>query len=228
MKEYALRDFARYYNHSFVIDPSDGKLGQLVFVSAFRGDDGAIVPDSMRISKHAITERTRASDLRALPIIDHNTLEWRHVRRPTLGYRHSENGKKLYFASIDRGDQIPKGLNNRCVLLENPINVRGVSIRIGLPKAYQVSSFPLTFKEALELHKPNFVSFKQAIEKLSSDRELCVGFALSHDTAITLGTAADSAFVLLFRGTPAAYSKDGAKWEYTSKEYKGVLDRHAK
>ncbi len=230
MKEYALRDFARYYNHSFVIDPQDGEIGQLTYTQAFRDDNNGVQNETMRISKNSAKDVSDmgGKEVRALPPIDHNTLEWKHVKRPALGYRHSDGGKKLYFASVNRGDQIPKGLNERCILLENPPQTVAVAAAIGLPKTHQMQHYELTLEEAKELHHPHYMRLSDALARLSSDRELCVGFALSCDTAITLGKSEDSAFVLLFRGTPAAYSKDGKTWEYTNPEYKGVLNRHAK
>lgn len=221
MREYTRRDFSSYYNGSFIRDPDNmEEIGQIVWDRYANNGEGGL-----KFYKGVADYRKLGSEgIKALPLLDHTLLEWEHVCRPPLGYRHLKDGKELFYASICRRTHTAKGLNDSCVSLDIPPQVRAVNKAIGLP---DVDYIQLNLESAKELHHPHYLTTKEAIAKLSSDK-LCVGFALSQDVAVVLGTSKNQPFLMLFKGNRIAQSSDGKTWILNNEEYRGVLERHAK
>lgn len=215
MKEYNREDFVTYYRNSYVRNPLvPNSVAQLLW----DGDRGIALYAGNR---ELLTNQL----LRELPIFDYTLLDWEHVRRPRLGYRHLEGGKYLFRASLNRANQRAKGIHEQCVEIAVPrefsTTVQSLGVKYNVERTLNIS-------EAQELCFPNFVqSGREAVQRLMQE-ENAIGFALDEDTAMVLGHSAKEAFLLLFKGSKIAVSPDGHTWEFNDKDLEGVVSRHVK
>lgn len=217
MREYDKNDFITYYSGSFVRHPDfPGSVGRII------NDRNA---DVIRFYQGDSVDSLTAAQMAQIPTINHRELDWEHVRRPPLGYRHLENGKYLFYAYIERSHGTPKGIHQRIINISCPIEFRAIvnSLKHAYPPDRR-----LNVAEAKELCFPSFVpSVREAVTRLTKEPE-ALGFAINCDVAILLGLREHETFIMLLREDKAAISRDGKRWEVTSREFDGVLGRHLK
>lgn len=197
MKEYDKNTFIQYYNNAWVDSPHTPNTAVRLGVL----DSNRIV--GMRTMEQVPTD----DDITNAVTIDHRSLEWKHVRRPALGYRHIQGGKLLLHATGRRG-RVPKGLQSTRVNLSVPVQVRAAIL--ALPSPYPTDVI-LNAPVADAYRFPSYVSMEEAVDFLVNDRH-SVGFAINSLAAVCLGRTAARPFLLLFDGDEVAYSLDGEEW----------------
>ena len=213
MKEYTLQDFVSYYRNTYVRHPDNlkiiGKLCTLRNTHELKFWCGENDPSE--------------EELRLAPNIDYTKLEWEHVKRPILGYRHFNNGSQLYYYFSHRSNmQRSRGLHENILGSEEPNQFTSAVLCSKFP--YEPRNFLLNKESAEELFYPNFVSIQKAVYLLEKDKR-AMGFAINHDMAITLGVSAETPFLLLYNGTMIATSLDGAAWTTFNPDFEGIISR---
>lgn len=203
MKHYIREDFSRYYAGAFIIDPVTGVLGQL---------------DSGRDGQFNIS----TADGRVIPV-DYTALEWPHVRCPTLGYLHLDDGYRFYHSSKGPHDGTPKGLNPAVVAVVMPPETRAAFQRTKLKVPLLKPG--LTAELAAAIAAPNFVTVPYAVDKLLNSPH-AIGFALSRDAGLTLGLSKNELIVGLYRGRKACTSSDGQRFRSVGEWADGITKRH--
>lgn len=204
MRHYTAEDFRRYYGNAFIIDPKNEKcIGQLVYA----GDGSFVI-----VSKQYGNVR-----------VDHNLLEWRHVKCPYLGYVHLDDGFRFYHTSKVNHDGTPKGLNPAIVSVVMPPETR---VAMQHTKHKMPAMKPQLNEEiAAAVINDDVVSLDYAVDKLLNS-EHAMGFALSKDAGLTLGLKANEQLIGLYRGRKACVSRDGKRFIPVGQWAEGVTDRH--
>lgn len=215
MREYTLDDFVQYYNGAFVLNPTNEKEVLQVHWDRDQEGAGGRVLQGLPSGKGA-KQRSVA--------LDHTALEWRHVRRPQLGYRHLNDGKALYFLSLGQHEGRPKGLNPHivtCRMPEETVALWNYGLTIQQPSFNKTLNIDI----AQEAHFPSYVSRKYAINALVNE-PAAIGFALSCDAAITLGTTEHEQFVGLFKGRKVSGAGADGRFHAVNPSWEGIVTRH--
>lgn len=204
MKHYTAEDFRRYYGHAFITNPANEKqVGQMVY-----GGDGRFYFSTKEAGN--------------VPL-NHELLEWRHVRCPYLGYVHLDDGHRFYHTSKTQIDGTPKGLNPAVVNVVMPMETR---VSMQHTKFKMPAMKPALNQEVAQaLIAEDFVSLDYAIDKLFNS-EHAMGFALSRDAGLTLGLKSNEQLIGLYRGRKACTSRDGKRWTPAGEWAEGIISRH--
>lgn len=210
MREYDFRTFVQYYHRAWVEDLTNP--GRSVMVYSL--DDDSIV------GVRPMTANVHRYDLEEAVPISYTDLEWKHVRRPSLGYRHLSDGMQLVYAE-GRSGRVPKGLQQSRVHISVPPQFRAAVL--ALPKPFPLNHTILNAVVADAYRFPEYVSMEDAIKRLTSEPQ-AMGFALNSQAAVCLGRTADRPFILLFDGDEVASSMDGVEWTPVSPELNKIVD----
>lgn len=146
-------------------------------------------------------------------------VEWEHVQPPELGFRHSVGGKALYYITRRPVRQRSKGITPSAIEIAVPPIVRECATMLG-----NTVLSTLTETLAASIFDPVFKTLPRAITSLRSTAG-SVGFALSHYWGVSIGLEKPKAFVLYYKGLPAAYSQDGVAWEFVDSDSERVFAR---
>lgn len=198
MNKYSLPDFDSYYRGSWVLHPTKNNVVQVMGV----GDNGMI----------------KLSGGDALKI---DALDWGHVQTPTLGYRHIDDGKALYYITRNPGRRREKGVTQSAIAIQAPLLLRHSMSIVGT--GYAAGQL-LNAKFADAIYKPKFIALKDAVSKLKED-DHSIGLAVDYYWAVGLGLYKDEAFLLFYKETPIASSKNGTKWEFVDADSKKLFER---
>jgi hypothetical protein len=198
MQHYNLEDFIRYYNNSFILHP---KTGEVVSVKGRTTDRrGVMLSNGTSVTLEE--------------------LDWLHVQTPRLGYRHTNGGALLFHANRHAGRHTEKGITLAAVVVEVPGVVKSLLKLIGAKD----KTAALDHLTAALLHSPRFCRLVDAIKALKEDKN-AVGFALSHDWAVTLGLHKGQEFLLHFKGLRVARSSDGHSWIFNDTTTERLFNR---
>lgn len=199
MHHYDLGDFLRYYSHAWIVHPVSSQIVQVLGHS----EDG---------------RKVLLSDKSSVSLKD---LDWKHCKSPRLGYRHLENGAALYYITRRPSRLTEKGVTPSAIVIDVPPVINTLSSILGQnSKILQQARLDVV---AQQLFNPNFVPLKTAVELLQQDKN-SIGFALSHNWAVTLGTHKADPFYLHFMDMRVATSQDGAKWKFNSTDSEALFN----
>lgn len=210
MDVYDPDDFLRYFGGAVFVHP---ETATPCYAHSYDSDTESII--------------TRDMNNRRLPSIPYQAFSFdRYSECPPLGYRHTEDGKYLFYISRRAFRQAAKGLRQSTVIIN----------RVGeVHRLHELAGTSLRFIERTiwgasivqAMFFPEYPTLEEAVNKLR--HEEAFGFALTNSFAITLLTQyADYPFVLLYKGQRAAFSKDGVKWKLTHPEFQTLISRHLK
>lgn len=185
MHNYALGDFLGYYQKSWVLHPHTNEVVQVV------GPAGAA--NSVELSDKSVVGLAE--------------LDWKHVQTPRLGFRHTNDGAQLFYVERHAGRRREKGVIPAAIEISVPAEVAAAAGVIGA-KEDILNNAKLNKQLVKQLFSPTFVALPSAIGRLKSE-PLAVGFALSYNWAVCLGSHKEEPFILMFKKRNVAHSVDG-------------------
>ena len=214
MHLYDTEHFLQYYRGCWIRNPlNDSEVIRVHGHS--RVDHGAIF---------YIDQKTRAENSVPLAVLD-----WKHVSIPRLGYFNTaKGGKGLYYLTRKIGRLTQKGFNDHTVRVDRVPQFESALISVGgNAHKYIDGNTADCASTAQAVFFPSFTSLGEAVEAIT-DRADSIGWAISHEFAVVVGTTKQKAYVLLWKQIEVASSSDGKKWCFNSKEYEDLCKRNIK
>jgi len=197
MNKYSPPDFEAYYRGSWVLHPTKNTVVQVTGVE----------DNTVRLSDGSSTKL--------------DALDWNHVQTPTLGYRHIDDGKALYYIARNAGRRREKGVTASAITIVAPLLLRHSMAAVG---ANYPAAQSLNAKFADAIYNPKFLQLDDAVNKLKDD-DHSVALALNYYWAVGLGIYKDEAFLLYYKEMPIGYSKTGKSWKFVDTDSKKLFER---
>lgn len=199
MELFDYRTFGQYYRGSWVQHPGTGVIYEV----------GDVTENYVSLSRHK--ERIT---------IPKDSLDWKHVKCPELGYRTYGDGEYVYYASRRPGRSTSKGCNSNNVVLAitKECDEAANSLGIYLPRPALTEVF------ADSLFNPRFMPLDQCL-RIMQDVPSALGFALSPSWAVCIGTTEGAEYILLLKDVLVATSTDGHSWDWLDPTAEELFNR---
>jgi len=206
MKDYAPNDFHGYFAGALFSHPKEGRP---CFIRDVMAEGTCSVSDFSGQNLGSINYKDLPFDA--------------FSNYPSLGYRHIEDGKFLYFLSRIAQRQRGKGLRSNTLQIARVPEVVNLCRVAGLANEFQSKAI-LNMPMAEAILTPNYVAVADAVRTMKENPS-SLGMAITNSVAVVLSTSDRYSFLMLFKGVRVATSVDGSVWVATHEEYASLLKR---